>query len=142
MLCQYCRLIDFSQTEPLLKATDDSYRWASLPPELRPADLGRGYYAHPHHTSLSELFQCSVQGCHFCVQIRRELYHIRGHESREDHHQGYIEIRFYTQEEKEENGCRKLEIFAVAVTPIRDVKLTFGFIRPPRTPLAMVLDMT
>jgi len=129
MLCQYCKSIDFSALPLQQDEEKRSPAWSSLPPELQQSDVGQ-YYYHRHHPSLPDLFDCSVSGCHFCIQIRRELFNIRRHESEDEDHQGPVEIRYYPHEAKTENDCRRLEIFAVALTPSRHVKLPFDFILP------------
>jgi hypothetical protein len=131
MLCVYCQEIDFTLAEPLREKEADSDRWRTLPEELQPTDLAGLYHVQKHHATLPELFDCSANGCHFCLQIRQELFHLRGHESEQAHHQGYVEMRYYNQNETEENCCLRLEVFVVAVTAAREIKLTFDFIRPP-----------
>jgi hypothetical protein len=65
--------------------------------------------------------------------IRSELFHIRGHESEEDRHQGFIDLRVYVSGEEEETGSVELDshpgkqIQAVVRTNTRDVRLMLDF---------------
>jgi hypothetical protein len=134
MLCTYCKLIDFTKsilyTEP-----EELNLWNDidcLPPHLKPTDSSGQYYAVGHHETLEDLYSCSVgQRCHFCIQIRQELLHIRGHESKQEPYRGRVELRYYPHDERIENGCISREIFAVALTPNRIVKLEFDFVQYP-----------
>src|SRR5215469_15206964 len=130
MLCPLCRHIDFT-TSPLQIEldSDDSYRWSSLPVSLRPAHISGRYFRYSHHCSLEELFQSADEGCQLCIQIRSELFHLRGHESNEDHHRGPLELRYYPHADKKENQTSIKEVFAVALTPIRHVKISLDFVQ-------------
>jgi hypothetical protein len=132
MLCSLCREIDFT-TSPLQVELDDNdtSRWNSLPVSLRPADISGRYFCYSHHCSLEELFQCADEGCQFCIQIRSELFHLRGHESNEDHHRGPVELRYYVHDDKCENDTLIKEVVAVVLTPIRQVRVPFDFVQYP-----------
>jgi hypothetical protein len=128
MLCQVCSSIDFSSSDLQFELDTAFDSWDSLPDNIKPSESTRKYHASPHHLSLEDLFQSGEQGCHFCIKIRSELFNIRGHESNEDHHQGSLEVRYYPHAERvDKNKFRSREIYVVAKTPIRDVKLAFDF---------------
>jgi hypothetical protein len=71
--------------------------------------------------------------------IRSELFHIRGHESDEERHQGFIDLRVYITGEEEETGSVELDahfgkqIQAVARTKTRDVRVMLYFMRFERS---------
>lgn len=71
--------------------------------------------------------------------IRSELFHIRGHESQEERHQGYIELRLYITNEEENKRSVELDvnsgkqIQAVARTSARDVRVLLDFMQFERS---------
>src|SRR5579871_4302940 len=129
MLCSLCHDIDFTTSPLQVELDDDSSRWNSLPLSLRPSDISGRYFSYSHHCSLEELFQSADEGCQFCIQIRSELFHLRGHESNEDHHRGSLELRYYLHADKSDNDTLMKEVIAVALTPIRQVRIPFDFVQ-------------
>ena len=123
MLCdKYCN-IDFSEAELCPNSAPQHSYFGD-----DDNDEGHEYYVSPHHFSLWSLFDASNAGCHLCRQIRRELFHIRSHESDEFHHHGPLEIRQYIK-----NGKEKLSyptgLQIVAKTPMRDVKVSMDLVQ-------------
>jgi hypothetical protein len=67
------------------------------------------------------------------------LFNIRGHESEEERHQGPVELRVYVTDEEAKgksvnpdvNSGKQIE--AVARTKMRDVRVTFDFMRFERS---------
>jgi hypothetical protein len=122
MLCDKCQNIDFKDSA-LIPNTAEIYYDAD--------EEGPDYYVYAHHPSLEALFHSSNLGCHFCRQIRQGLFHIRGHESDEAHHNGPVEIRYYTKDDGE-NAVYPKGLQAVAKTPVRDVKIPFDVVQYSR----------
>ncbi|PMD32284.1 hypothetical protein L207DRAFT_590577 [Hyaloscypha variabilis F] len=127
MLCTLCASLNFNlsplQTDPFAPIP-----WTSTP-------ISTKYYVSAHQPSLPALFASAKQGCHLCMLIRSELFHIRGHESDEERHQGFIDLRVYVTGEEEETGSVELDthfgkqIQAVARTKTRDVRVMLDFMR-------------
>jgi hypothetical protein len=124
MLCRLCSEIAF---DPLgIQVDNDPFPTFDETPPLK------SYFVYEHQPSLDALFASAEGGCHLCILIRSELFHIRGHESEEDDHQGPVEVRLYvTDEEAGISGdFSKLprEVHAVARTKMRDVRTIFNFV--------------
>ena len=132
MLCTKCRAIDFTASPLITLPDSDSSRWLSLPDSLQPSHISGRYYSYPHYRNLQELFESANLCCHFCVQIRSELFHIRGHETTEEGHDGPVEMRYYPHEDKIFTGGGTIrEVVVVIATLIRVIKMTFEFVRFP-----------
>ncbi|KAH0562034.1 hypothetical protein GP486_003260 [Trichoglossum hirsutum] len=124
MLCSLCQSIDFRSSPIHQEARIGFVTWDTVDREDAINESAE-YYAYDHHPSIEALQAAANAGCHLCIQIRSELFHLRGHESDEEVHKGPIEIRCYL---KVDSGIYVLppkEIVAVAKTPIRDVKVVF-----------------
>ena len=126
-LCNRCRTIDFSTSILFHRPADAPDRWDGLP--YQPSELSGKYLVHPHHASIRHLVSAAKGGCHSCVQLRYALWVRRGHESREPRHDGPLELRYYEQESKTENGPEELELYVVAKTPHAEVKVAFDFVQ-------------
>jgi hypothetical protein len=130
MLCTICTSLDFSLSS--LK-TDPS------PPLYWPTPISTKYYVAAHQPSLPTLFASAEQGCRLCTLIRSELFHIRGHESQDEGHQGPVELRVYVTDEEAKGRLVNLDVNsgkqvqAVARTKMRDVRVTFDFMRFERS---------
>jgi hypothetical protein len=129
MVCSQCQSIDFSLSALHSEVVVGFHRWDGLP--YKPSDGTGRFFASEHHPSIEDLVSAAEGGCHLCIQIRHGLGQIRGHESDEVRHRGPIEIRCYEQTPKSENGVETIELFAVAKTPAREVKVTFDFVQYP-----------
>ncbi len=129
MLCDRCQSIDLSLSPLHSEAVVGFHKWDGLP--YKPSDGTGRFFASEHHPNIEALVSAAETGCHFCIQIRHGLWQVRGHESDEVRHRGPIEIRYYEQTPKSENGVETIELFAVAKTPARDVKVSFDFVRYP-----------
>jgi hypothetical protein len=129
MLCDRCQSIDLSLSPLHSEDVVGFHIWDGLP--YKPSDGSGKFFASEHHPSIEALFSAAETGCHFCIQIRQGLFQVRGHELDEVWHRGPIEIRYYEQTPKSENGVEIIELFAVAKTPARDVKVSFDFVRYP-----------
>jgi hypothetical protein len=128
MLCKLCSSIDFSSSDLQSESDLQPDLWDGIQDEFKPSDCKGDHHISSHHSSLEALHSSAQEGCYFCVTIRSELLHIRGHELNEEQHRGSLEVRYYPHSERvDRNGVRSREIFVVARTPIRDVKLTFDF---------------
>jgi hypothetical protein len=131
MLCALCISPDFTLSPP---QTDPSalLSWTSTPTSTK-------YYVSAHQPSLPALFASAEEGCHLCVLIRSELFHIRGHESEEERHQGPIELRVYVTDEEAKEGSVELDLRAgkqvhvVVRTQMRDVRVMLDFMRFERS---------
>jgi hypothetical protein len=131
MLCTLCASLNFNlssvQTDPSAPIS-----WTSTPTSTK-------YYVSAHQPSLPALFASAKQGCHLCMLIRSELFHIRGHESEEERHQGFIDLRVYITGEEEERRSVELDSYsgkqiqAVARTNTRDVRVPLDFMRFERS---------
>jgi hypothetical protein len=129
MLCNRCQSIDFSGSPLHSEAVVGFNRWEGLP--YKPSDGTGRFFACEHHPSIDALVAAAEGGCHFCIQIRHGLRQTRGHESNEVRHGGPVEVRYYQQTPKSENGVEITELFAVAKTPAADVKVTFDIVKYP-----------
>jgi hypothetical protein len=129
MLCNRCQAIDFSLSPLHSEAVIGFHRWDGL--SYKPSDGTGRFFACENHPTVEALASAAEEGCHFCIQIRHGLRRIRGHESDEVRHRGPIEIRCYEQTPKAENGVESIELFAVAKTPAREVKVAFDFVQYP-----------
>ena len=123
MLCITCQLIDFSYS-PL-------YREEPVDFPISDVDRRRDYLVYQHYSSIEALRAAATEGCHLCCQIRKELFHIRGHERDDEYHKGPIEIRYYPKINGESKSLPPAELIVVAKTPIRDVKLLFDLLQYP-----------
>jgi hypothetical protein len=71
--------------------------------------------------------------------IRSELFHIRGHESEEERHQGFVDLRVYVTEEEERRRSVVLDlnsgkqVQAVVRTNSRDVRVLLDFMQFERS---------
>jgi hypothetical protein len=128
MLCNLCQKIDFSYSPLYEEAHVGFVTWDTLDDHDAKYKSAE-YYAYEHHPSIEALRAAAVSGCHFCVQVLQELFHLRGHESDEAHHKGPIEIRYYHKVNDDKEVLPPKEIVVVAKTPIRDVKLLFDFVQ-------------
>lgn len=130
MLCTLCTSLDFSLSS--LK-TDPS------PPLYWPTPISTKYYVTAHQPSLPTLFASAEQGCRLCTLIRSELFHVRGHESQEEGHQGPVELRVYVTDEEAKGRSVNLDVSsgkqvqAVARTKMRDVTVMLDFMRFERS---------
>jgi len=130
MLCTLCTSLDFS----LSSLQIDPY-----PPLYWPTAISTKYYATSHQPSLLTLFASAEQGCPLCTLIRSELFHIRGHESQEERHQGPVELRVYVTDEEAKGRSVNLDVSsgkqmqAVARTKTRDVKVMLDFMQFERS---------
>lgn len=124
MLCKVCDEITFDLSN--IQIDSDPFPTFDETPTLK------SYFAYAHQASLDALFTSAESGCHFCILIRSELFHIRGHESKEDDHQGPVEVRFYVRDDEAggDKDFSKLprEVHAVARTKMRDVRTIFNFV--------------
>lgn len=124
MLCKLCSEITFDTSD--LQIDSDPFPTFDETPSLK------SYFTYAHQPSLDALFTSAESGCHFCILIRSELFHIRGHESKEDDHQGPVEVRLYLTDEDAEGGKGisnlPCEVHAVARTKMRDVRTIFNFV--------------
>jgi hypothetical protein len=128
MLCRLCASIDFSNSDVQVESSAKFDHWTGLQDGLKLSERNIEYYTSSHHPSIRSLCKSAEQGCQFCVKIRSELLNIRGHESDEEYHSGYLEVRYYPHIERvDKNGFRWKEIFVVAKTFIADFKLGFDF---------------
>ena len=141
MLCTLCASPNFNLS-PIQTDPSAPIPWTSTPTSTR-------YYVSTHQPSLPALFASAKQGCHLCTLIRSELFHIRGHESEEEHHQGFVDLRVYITGEEEEKGWVGLESYsgkqiqAVTRTNMRDVRVPLDFIRFERSwPRAFTCHIT
>jgi len=129
MLCRLCSEITFDLSD--LQVDSDPFPSFDETPPLK------HFFSYEHQPSLDSLFSSAESGCHFCILIRSELFHIRGHESKEDDHQGPVEVRLYVTADEAEGGkdFTKLprEVHAVARTKMRDVRTIFNFAKYERT---------
>jgi hypothetical protein len=131
MLCTLCTAPKFTlspiQIDPSAPVT-----WTSTPTSTK-------YYASAHQPSLPALFASAEQGCHLCILIRSELFHIRGHESEEERHQGFVDLRVYVTDEEERRRSVELDgnsgkqVQAVVRTHVRDVRVLLDFMQFERT---------
>jgi len=130
MLCTICTFLDFSLSS--LK-TDPS------PPLYWPTPISTKYYVTAHQPSLPALFASAEQGCRLCTLIRSGLFHVRGHESQEEGHQGPVELRLYVTDEEAKGRSVNLDVSsgkqvqAVARTKMRDVTVMLDFMRFERS---------
>jgi hypothetical protein len=130
MLCTLCASLDFSLSS--LK-TDPS------PPLYRPTPISTKYYVAPHQPSLPTLFASAEQGCQLCTLIRSELFHVRGHESQEERHQGPVELRVYVTDEEARVRSVNLDsksgkqVQVVVRTKMRDVTVLLDFMQFERS---------
>lgn len=131
MLCSKCLCVEFSTSSLTVEINRDADRWQGLPKSLQPTHIGSHYYVSAHHGSIGELFHSACNGCQFCIQIRSELYHHRGHELKEKEHDGPLEIRYYPHAEKLVGETTIREIVVVVSTAIRIVKMSFDFVHFP-----------
>ncbi|KAE9368860.1 hypothetical protein N431DRAFT_289191, partial [Stipitochalara longipes BDJ] len=127
MLCTLCTSLNFNLS-PIQTDPSAPISWSSTPTSTK-------YYISAHQPSLPALFASAKQGCHLCMLIRSELFHIRGHESEEERHQGLIDLRLYITGEEEESRSVELDSYsgkqiqAVVRTNMRDVRVMLDFMR-------------
>jgi hypothetical protein len=130
MLCTLCTSLDFSLSS---LETDAS------PPLYWPTPISTKYYVTAHQPSLPTLFASAEQGCRLCTLIRSELFHVRGHESQEERHQGPIELRVYLTDKEAKDRSVNLDVNsgkqvqAVARTKMRDVRVMLDFMQFERS---------
>jgi hypothetical protein len=140
MLCNRCQSIDFSGSPLHSEVVIGFHGWDGL--SYKPSDGSGKFFACEHHPSIEDLVLAAEEGCHVCIQIRHGLWWARGHESNEVRHRGPIEIRYYQQTPKSKNGVEITELFAVAKTPARDVKVTFDFVQYPCQSALVLLSLS
>lgn len=131
-LCDFCRSIDFSKSSLHSETVDAPHRWDGLP--YKPSELKGRFYVYLHHPSIRDLVSAAEKGCHACIQLRHGLWLVRGHESREPRHDGPVELRYYEQEARTEDGAQELELYVVAKTIHAEVKFAFEFVQYPGQP--------
>ncbi|KAI9773272.1 MAG: hypothetical protein M1839_002184 [Geoglossum umbratile] len=124
MLCNLCRSIDFRHSTLHKEARIGFVTWDTVGQEDAAYKSGE-YYVYDHHPTIEALRVAASGGCHLCAQIRSELFHLRLHESDEEHHRGKVEIRYYRKTDDAKRILPPKEIVAVVRTPIRDVKIVF-----------------
>jgi hypothetical protein len=129
MLCTLCTSLDFSLSS--LKSDPSPPYW--------PTPISTKYYVTAHQPSLPTLFASAEQGCRLCTLIRSELFHVRGHESQEERHQGPVELRVYLTDEEAKGRSVNLDVNsgkqvqAVARTEMRDVRVMLDFMQFERS---------
>ena len=121
MLCMLCQSIDFSRS-PLHQEEPNDF-------PISDVDQRTDYLVYQHHSSIDALRAAAIKGCHLCCQIRKELFHIRGHERDDEYHKGPIEIRYYPKINSGRKFLPPTELIVVAKTPIRNVKLLFDLVQ-------------
>ena len=129
MLCHLCQSIDFTFSLSHQEAQDI---FVTGYDNEEDEHIIVEYLVYDHHPNIEALRAAATSGCHFCNQIRRELFHIRGHELDETYHNGPIEIRYYPKVDKEKNIVLPNEVLAVAKTPIREIKIPFDIVQCSR----------